>query len=429
MMLSMVFLIVPLVLMAFIIYVVICGQSSFHRNGCIGALNRFLTEGMWQKLGSCCQNSRVFGPCWLKFMACGDYVMNQRNPLVQIFYLGLIIPGWIYGLSSSYKYFPDIAAIPVGCWWAFHVVGVATLLSFIKASVSDPGVVTAENEARYNAAWDRDKALYTKEKPCKECNVLVRPARSKHCGLCHHCVSKLDHHCPWVNNCIGELNMRWFILFLVMSAIFCLYGSFLLAGVIYGYLDKSGLLSPELKYRSTRTGNLLPAGFALRVAVLLRDTGFLAPLGVFAFLMGIVLIAFTGFQLYHICCNTTTAETFKIADLVYISKMSAEMEKRKKEKEDKAKKGEDEEEEEEEEDFREYLRYKDLPVVPLPYKHAYDHGAWRNFLEMVFPPSLYKKNLKIADYRSAENSSVSSEPVSAKTHPNKNQNKKKQKKH
>jgi len=337
-------------------------------------------------------------------------LMNKRNPFVQIFYLCLIIPGWIYGLSQSYKYFPDVAAIPVSCWWGFHVIGFLTLLSFIKASISDPGVVTPENEDSYNAVWERDTALYTKKKPCKVCNVLVRPARSKHCGLCNHCVSKLDHHCPWVNNCIGELNMRWFILFLVMSAIFCLFGSFLLGGVIYGYCEHTGLLSPDLRYRSSQDGTLKPVSFGLRVAVVLRDTGFLAPLGVFAFLMGMVLVAFTGFQIYHVCKNTTTAETFKIADIIYISEVSAEIERRRKEKEEKKKEGEkpkegekkkeegkedgktkEEEEKEEEEDFREFIRYKDLPAVPLPYKHYYSHGALRNFLEMCFPPYLYNQ--------------------------------------
>jgi len=382
-----------LILMAFTIYVVICGQSSFHRDGCIGALNRFLTDGMWRALSNFCQNSRVFAPCWRKVMKCGDYVANRRNPIVQIFYLCLIIPGWIYGLSSSYKYFPDVAAISVNWWWAFHVIGVITVWSFIKASYSDPGVVTPENEEKYNAVWQRDNALYSKKKSCSECKISVRPPRSKHCGLCHHCVSKLDHHCPWVNNCIGELNMRWFILFLTMSAIFCIYGSFLLAGVLYGYMDKSGLLSPALRYRNSRDGQVYTVGVSLRIAVLIRDTGLLAPLAVFALMMGLVLVVFTGFQLYHVCRNVTTAETFKIEDLVYIAEMSKKVEKKKKMKEEK--KGKDgekqEQEEEQEEDFREYLRYKDLPVVELPYKHAYSHGVWRNFVEMVFPPYYYGK--------------------------------------
>jgi hypothetical protein len=57
---------------------------------------------------------------------------------------------------------------------------------------------------------------------CKECQ-MYKPDRTHHCKICGECVLRMDHHCPWVANCIGFGNYKFFLLFLFYawaSAIF-----------------------------------------------------------------------------------------------------------------------------------------------------------------------------------------------------------------
>ena len=64
---------------------------------------------------------------------------------------------------------------------------------------------------------------------CPECQVL-RTKRSRHCNLCNRCIDRFDHHCPWVNNCIGRRNFNLFYGFIIAQ---CLW--LLSATLISGY--------------------------------------------------------------------------------------------------------------------------------------------------------------------------------------------------
>ena len=57
---------------------------------------------------------------------------------------------------------------------------------------------------------------------CQKCN-FERPQRSHHCKICGVCNLKMDHHCPYILNCVGEKNEKYFYLFLLYTFLTCLF--------------------------------------------------------------------------------------------------------------------------------------------------------------------------------------------------------------
>ncbi|XP_055417746.1 palmitoyltransferase ZDHHC4 isoform X1 [Bubalus kerabau] len=141
------------------------------------------------------------------------YLFHTRNYTFVI--LHLILQGMVY-TEYTWEIFGLCQQLEFSLCYLFlpYLLLIVNLVFFTLSCVTNPGTITKANELLFLQVYEFDEVMFPKNVRCPTCD-LRKPARSKHCSVCNRCVHRFDHHCVWVNNCIGAWNTRYFLSYLL----------------------------------------------------------------------------------------------------------------------------------------------------------------------------------------------------------------------
>ncbi|GMT00531.1 hypothetical protein PENTCL1PPCAC_22705 [Pristionchus entomophagus] len=183
--------------------------------------------------------------------------MQLRKDPCGIFCVILIYASLVYAdyALSRWMILPTFSD---GLWAPVHIIIFNIILFLVVVShsrtmLADPGIVplnkSSEEKLRRSvpeysddeSGSDNEIFLRPEEyvgedwSVCTRCESF-RPPRAHHCRVCRRCIRRMDHHCPWVNNCVGELNQKYFLQFLIYVGLCSGYAIFV---IIHSWINHS----------------------------------------------------------------------------------------------------------------------------------------------------------------------------------------------
>lgn len=104
-------------------------------------------------------------------------------------------------------------------FFLIHTSLAASLFVLITIlSRNDPGFV------RKDSSLDFQRLLETGslDKICPQWEIAIT-SKIRHWRFWNKCIQGYDHHCPWINNCVGAKNHNIFLVFITLLLLFLLY--------------------------------------------------------------------------------------------------------------------------------------------------------------------------------------------------------------
>lgn len=203
-------LLVLIVALSVVVAMLLFGDSPTFRNTPIHSLHLVLVKANASAMRQVQSNAHIYS--FLQWLVPLFYCVVVLFCLFEFFI-------WVYPALDSGVVDSHVHSAYI----AFSIASV--VFSTALVTLSDAGTVTPANVDSACSAYPNNGLIFF-PKSCHTC-CLLKPARSKHCSVCNKCVILYDHHCIWVNNCIGYKNFRWFMAFLVLNINMMVYGGYL----------------------------------------------------------------------------------------------------------------------------------------------------------------------------------------------------------
>ncbi|KAM9847150.1 palmitoyltransferase ZDHHC23-A-like [Aulostomus maculatus] len=160
------------------------------------------------------------------------YYATHRKKRRTLFFLTLAL----YSLAYMYYLFiteilprGDVSQLQVCTVTAGMILTIVSLIhtkrgpGFVTTTLSEGHSQSQESNTEAPVLGTEKEPLKAKWSRCSVCKIL-RPPRAGHCRTCGSCVQRLDHHCIWINSCVGLDNHRSFLLTLSVFVLTSLYG-------------------------------------------------------------------------------------------------------------------------------------------------------------------------------------------------------------
>ncbi|KAG6442590.1 palmitoyltransferase ZDHHC11 [Manduca sexta] len=195
----------------------------------------------------------------------------------------------------------------------YIVLYLSHILSHVSASLIDPSEKDLRKLKISNVPeFDRSIHAHVIENGrCHLCNIQTSSRNTKHCSVCNKCVDQFDHHCKWLNNCIGRRNYLPFIASVTTALMISVFTSSLcLADIVFFFTDPQKLSSAGQNFINCSTLKETTSRNYCKIS-----------LPLLAFLVVFCLVAFgIACALLHLCCFHVYISMLGVSTYEYVMK-------------------------------------------------------------------------------------------------------------